>query len=98
MDETANPYALMELAPFLTTVLLFVLVVAFVLWLALFILNRIIDTSRDAPQERRWTLARHLTFGFTLLCLLVMVAIVQYTAFHRPYQPSQVISTHVHTP
>mgnify|MGYP000989558555 CR=1 FL=1 len=98
MNETANPYFLLEMGPLLLTTLIVVLVVVFVLWLALFLLNRVLDFSHDVPSERRWTVARQLTFGFSILCLVALLIIIQSTVYHRSYDLTQVLPTYVQAP
>lgn len=98
MDPTAvNPYPLESVAPFLLTVLILVLLTAFVMWLSVFLLNFLIDTSRSGARERSWSTAHQLTFGFTLLCLVAMLSIIQATVFYKPYEPSRLIPPHAQT-
>ncbi|MBI2434323.1 MAG: hypothetical protein HYV26_15810 [Candidatus Hydrogenedentes bacterium] len=89
--EAVNPYALEYLAPFLLTAVTLILAVSFVLWLVVFLLDMITDTSRRGYRERRWSLTQNLVFGGTLLGVVILLLVLQFSVFYTPYSPSEFI-------
>jgi hypothetical protein len=82
-----NPFALESWPAFLLTLGTILTLIVFTLWLSAFLLNTFLYTDRESEREHRWTLAKHLTFGGTLLLLAVVLIATQFTLFYEPYVP-----------
>jgi len=94
--EAATPFFLQGSTPLVLSLLIVILLGAFVAWLALFVLDLLLDTSRPGLQEYRWGLARHLMLGSVLLVAVLILGTIQYVVYYEPYDPPLPSYTGVH--
>lgn len=82
-----NPFVLESWPAFVLTLFTILLLIVFILWFCAFLLNTFLYTARESEREHRWSLARHLTFGGTLLFFVIVLITAQYTMYYEPYVP-----------